>query len=118
MFLVQFESDFQDVRMPGFALSSDICSNNVEFLMRYSMLRHYAEGHVVHHVDPDPQVVGVHHVGVKVPGHHVVGLHRYVQCHNDVLKHHGVQGYHVGPHVHLQCGLRPFCHDMTSESEG
>ena len=68
MFLVQFESDFQDVRLPGFALSSDICSNNVEFLMRYSMLRHYAEGHVVHHVDPGPHHVGGQHGKDKFPG--------------------------------------------------
>ena len=55
---MQFESDFQEVRLPGFAT----------FFMRYSMLRHYAEGHVVHHVDPGPHHVGGQHGKDKFPG--------------------------------------------------
>ena len=35
-----------------------------------------AEGHVVPHGDPDAHGVGGHHDGVKVPGEHIVGLHK------------------------------------------
>ena len=49
---------------------------------------------MVFYVDPDPHGVGGEHVGVCVPGEHVVGLHQDVYHHNGVLQHHWVQGHH------------------------
>ena len=41
-----------------------------------------AEGHVVHHGDPEPRGAGGHHVGVEVPGQHIAIIHHEDYQHN------------------------------------
>ena len=82
--------------------------------VRSQSTTHTAQGHVVHHGDPEPHGAGGNHVEVKVLDEDVVRLHQDVQHHHGVLQHYGIQSHHGGPHVPVQHGLRLFGHGMTS----